>query len=673
MAISTCLLLPLRRRAAAFASALLLAGSVHAQTAPTLTSRFERDVNRYAYVATLTFEEPALGGWQTRVLLRAATEAFGSRDDLLFRDEGQAVLSATRAVRPGVRWGAESRSAGFSQGRAARSVTGATLELALPDRVWSAAGLLGVAVDQRPGAALEAGEQAPLRTDAGPAARAEVRAGGAAGGYALEARGQLGWWRLTPRRQGDAGLDVRAAPLPGAAVPVAFDALLRRSLRGTYQSASFLNRTGALPPASAAARVEETTLDTLLAGATLAAPLTRGAWALRVDGRLEGEALGRSVRTLRADAGALFFDSDYARRAVRLDLRASAERGSLSGHAGVRSDLVLERRTLANRADLPPAQAAQKADLLEQADFDQSTLGADVRVARTTPRTTVFADVQASLLRLDTPDANDDDRDEAFASARVGAEWRASPRLTLDLTAFASDYHTVYLRSARSGENNRQRALRLRPAMTWTPHEGTRLRTSGEVRATYTRDDFRLPGRMPSDQSAREQRLSADLEHRLAPSLTLRATGTASDLQLGRLVPGRFAEVPFDTVRTYDAHVRVAAGGTWRAEVGARLFYRTDYSPAVTTRFPRPDGATAAVTRPGRTWLAQIGPTADLRVPLGARGSEVRLAGWYAVQRQASRLYGRLDPANADAIRAAARRVRSRLLPRVTFGVVWRL
>ncbi len=278
-----------------------------------------------------------------------------------------------------------------------------------------------------------------------------------------------------------------------------------------------------------------------------------------------------------------------------------------------------------------------------------------------------------AYLRLDTPDANADDRDEAFASGRLGAEWRVSPRLVVDVQAFGSDYHTVYLRAARSGENSRQRALRLRPGATWTPRVGTRARLEGEVRATYTRDDFRLPGRPPSDQSAREQRLNLDAEHAFAPTLRLYATATASDLRLGRLLPDRFAEVPFDTVRTYDAHVRLVAQRAWRAELGVRIFYRTDYSPAITTRFPRADGATAAVTRPGVTWLRQLGPTASLSIPIGARGSSVELSGWYAIQQQAARLYGRLDEANERAILKAASDAPARLLPRVTFGVVWRL
>jgi hypothetical protein len=663
--------LPTLLRAGA-ALALLLAGPARAQTGgPTLATVFERDVNRYAYVASLTLADAHAGPWQTDVLLRAVTEAFGVQEDLLFRDEGLAVLSATRAARPGVRWGVASRSAGFSQGRAARSLTGATLELALPGRSWRASGLVGAALDQRPGVAPAVGADAPLRTDAGPAVEARAQATGAAAGYAISGRGLMGWQQLTPRRQGDAALDLRLSPTDAAAVPLAFDVALRRSLRGTYQSASFLNRTDEVAPG--ADRVEETTLDTLLAGATLATAAQVGRWGARLDGRIEGEALGRSVRTLRADAGALFYDSDYARRALRLDLRASAERGALSGHAGVRTDAVRERRTLANRAALPPAQALQKAALLEQADFDQSTIGADVRIARTGRLTTLFAEAQASLLRLDTPDANDDDRDEAFASVRLGSEWRVSPRLGVEATLFASDYHTVYLRAARSGENSRQRAIRLQPATTWTPTADTRVRLQGEVRATYTRDDFRLPGRQPNDQSAREQRLGLDAEHRFDSALRLYVTATASDLRLGRLLPGRFAEVPFDTVRTYDAHLRLVLDRGWQAELGARLFYRTDYSPAVTTRFPRPDGATAAITRPGLTWLRQLGPTCRLSVPIGARGSSVELAGWYAVQRQGADLYGRLDSDNEAVIRRSAERRPARLLPRVSLGATWRL
>ncbi len=672
--------LPLRRfpRAPLFWAVCILAfgfaPTIHAQTAPTLVTRFERDVNRYVYVATLSFADHSIGPWRASALLRAATEAFGRSDDLLFRDEGTAVLTASRPVRENVRVGFRSETAGFSQGRVARHLSGLTLSIAPPDASWSIEGLAGVGVDQRPGAITPMGGEAPLRTDAGPTAGFTALLARPAGTYALAGRAGANWQNLLPRRHGDAAVDLRLTPGDDAVVPISADLALRRSLRGTYQSASFLNRTGTQPGGDfSSSRIEETTLDTLLAGATLAAPLLRDATALRLDGRLEGEALARSVRTSNADPDALFFDTDFARRSVRLDLRMSANRARWDGHAGLRASATVEDRTLANRSELPPAQAAQKAALLEQADYEQSTLGADVRIARTARTLTVFAEAQASLLRLDTPEANADDRDEAFASARLGAEWRVSPRLLVDVQAFGSDYHTVYLRASRSGENSRQRAVRLRPGTTWTPRMGTRARLEGEVRATYTRDDFRLPGRPPSDQSAREQRLSLDAEHALAPTLRFYATATASDLRLGRLLPDRFAEVPFDTVRTYDAHLRLVADRTWRAELGVRVFYRTDYSPAITTRFARADGATAAVTRPGITWLRQLGPTASLSIPIGARGSSVELSGWYAIQQQAARLYGRLDEANEAAIRRAAGDAPARLLPRVTFGVVWRL
>ncbi len=450
---------------------LACAYPLRAQTAPTLATRFERDVNRYAYVATLSFADYSAGPWRTTALLRAETEAFGRSDDLLFRDEGVAVLSATRSAREGVRYGVRSETAGFSQGRVARHLSGLTLEIAPQSATWSVEALAGVGVDQRPGAVTVVGEEADLRTDAGPAVGVTALMMRPTGMYSVAGRIGASWQNLLPRRQGDAAVDLRVTPSGDGALPVSGDVTLRRSLRGTYQSASFLNRTGtsAADGAFAASRVEETTLDTVLVGATLAAPLFRGATALRLDGRLEGEALSRGVRTANADADALFFDTDFARRSARFNLRLTADRASLSGHVGVRADATLENRTLANRAELPTAQAAQKAALLEQADYEQSTLGADVRIARTVRRLTLFAEAQASLLRLDTPDANADDRDEAFASGRLGAEWQVSPRLVVDVQAFGSDYHTVYLRAARSGENSRQRAIRLRPGATWTP------------------------------------------------------------------------------------------------------------------------------------------------------------------------------------------------------------
>ena len=201
------------------------------------------------------------------------------------------------------------------------------------------------------------------------------------------------------------------------------------------------------------------------------------------------------------------------------------------------------------------------------------------------------------------------------------------------------------------------------------------------MRATYTRDDFTLPGRDRADQSAREWRLEAAFDHTFArgplAGLRLDAEARAGDLRLGRLLPGRFAEVPYDTLRTATLAAFVSGGYRWRYRVGWRHFRRSDAERALSVPFVRANtsgeaGSTATFTRAGQSVFVQTGPSVALMLPL-ARGSEVRIEGWYAVQRTRAVLSGPPPPsADAEAVARAARGV-LRLQPTVVLAARWRM
>ncbi len=661
----------------------LVAGAAQAQpTAPPavappalgVETRLVRDLNRYRYDGRVDVAL-APGRWTldgTGRLASDAFELFGG--NLLFRDEWEAALTVLRPWGPRLHVGAATRTQAFSQSRVLSHQSMLVARFA-PRADLTGEVRAGVALDRRPGVPTAAGLPA-LRTDRGPGVAGALRFAPSPRDFNVEAELRGAWASLAPRRSADAGFRVQAARDAGTAL---FGLTVEgaRVRRDAYQAASFLNRTDGL----LAETVEATTSDTLLAGLTFEVPVAR---ALRLTSRLDLGANARQVRTLRAARDALFFDTNFSRQGLDYEGALAFEQPDALVRLSVRAGADAERRVLVNRAALPPIQAAQKGDLLRQADHDRSVLALGLATRASRGRLTAFADGLLSILRHDTPDLNPDDRDEARHTASAGIQWQPRPTLALDVTGFGSWFHTVYLKRQRSGENNRQRSVRLRPALRWTPAPFSRLELQSEVRATYTTADALLPGRASEDQAARELRYELDAEHAFAPALRGRLRATLSDLRLGRLVRGRFAEIPFDTIRTYTLDARLQRVRRATVEVGARLFLRRDTERSITLRYQRVDDAGAplvgadgtpafgTITRAGRSWRQQVGPVVRVSWPLGA-ASSIELDGWYALQHLSYTLFGALPERDAPAIRRAARRGQHDRFPNVSLAVRWAL
>ncbi len=648
-----------------------------AQPLKQFSAGFERDVNRYRWSADLQVGQ-RFGAWDVALANRFSSDAFILfADELSFRDENRLVWRAGRPLGARFALRFHGEAAWFSLSRVFTQATYAGLRFAPRPDVWVEP-MAGVAWDQRPGALIEAGREASLRTDAGPAFG--VRLGAAPpplNGYRLTAEGEGSWQLINPRR-------ARAIRLGGRAErtfeTTRFSSEVRVSSfrRDAYQAVSFLNRN--TPTNRLSETVEATTSDTLMAALELDTPLFRG---IRLRTRLNAALNSRLVRTLRAPAEVLFFDTDFDRQSFDLESGVRYETPDVEARLGLQVGAEVERRILANREALPTAQAAQKTDLLRQADFDR---GYVTFLGRARANLTGFLalnfDGTASVLRHDTPEVNPDDRDEVFYNGSFGALFRLSRYLRAEVRLFGSYFHTVYLRAERSAENNVQRSLRLRPAVTWTPSPRTQMRLGSEVRATYTVDDFVLPGRRPSDQSAREMRYNLDAEHDFGSGVQVWATGSLSELRLGRFLSDRFAEIPFDTLRTYSGWVRLRTGHRLTAEIGLRFFIRSDFDRATTVRYARVDAdgnpirdeagnpLTATITRPGRERIEQTGPTFALEWPMRRR-STLRLDGWLTIQHVRQRLYGGLPEGLEDRIRRAGQRGVRTLIPNLSVTMLW--
>jgi hypothetical protein len=631
-----------------------------------VSSGMQRDISRYRWLGSLTVQD-RIGSWTVDAENRFVSDAFILfNDNLSTRDENILRWSVSGPVHS--RWDltADGGLGWFSLSRVLSSSSLVGMRYSASPRSWLEP-RVGFAVDSRPGASV-GNSRAPLRTDAGPAYGLSARAASRpTDRWQFVATGAGAWRVITPRRARDVRIDATASR---STPETRFNSQIyvASARRDAYQAVSFLNRT---EPGAASESVEATRSDTLLLSANVSTPVLGR---LRVSSFVQMGANRRTIRTFRAPEESLFFETDFDRRVLDVGVDLLYRDHRVDASMGVRGGAESEERRLANRDKLAPAQATQKTDLLRQADFDRGFLEVHGRANLQPLRFLAIAfDGSANILRHDTPAVNPDDRDERLLTGRAGLRVRWSEHLTTDLSLYGSRYETVYLKAIRSAENNVQRSLRLRPAVTWTPRAGTRVLLTSEVRATYTVDEFVLAGRQARDQSARELRYETEVEQDLVANLRVFARGSYSDLRLGRFIEDIFAEIPFDTLRTTSGWIRIQSDGRLQASLGVRIFIRSDYNRTTTARYATADdpGRRRTFTRPGREKISQIGPTATITWPLRRRSALV-FEGWLVVQRITQNLYGTLPEEQADDILRAARDGTRSIIPNLSLTAVWR-
>lgn len=643
-----------------------------------LQTSFERDVNRYRWAAGFIVDQ-RIAAWQLQASNQFSSDAFILFNDLLsFRDENILNWSLSQPNQKRLRPRFKGHLAWFSQSRVLSQDLYASTVFR-PAKGISVEPSIGIAIDQRPGALRTTGI-APLKRDAGPAFGGRISISpDALSDYQVNLDAGANTQIINPRRGRQLSMRGRAERLFDQ-TRLASTISYSNFRRDAYQAVSFLNRDAT----SNALResIEATTSDTLFVGIELESPFTKS---LQFTSRVDFSANNRKIRTYRAPDESLFFDTDFSRRSVDAEVGLLYEVSRLTSWLTITGGAEVEQRQLSNRDALPTVQATQKGDLLEQADYDRSflTVRWRNRVSVTNWLMTRFEGA-ASILRHDTPVTNQDDRDEAFYTGQFGLQYIPNPYLQASLDLYGTYYHTVYLKARRSAENNVQRSLRLRPSVIWTPTSNTYWRLSSEVRATYTVDDFLLEGRRPTDQSAREIQYDSELKQDLGNGFEIVATGGLSDLRLGRFLSDSFAEIPFDTLRTYSGWIKLRSQGRLDAEIGVRLFVRSDFERAANVRYRRLDEAgnfivdeqgnvlRSTITRPARRWIEQVGPTFAITWPM-KRQSALRLDGWLNIQHIRQRLYGDLPEALATHIRDEAIRGSRKIIPNLSISVLWNL
>lgn len=645
--------------------AVLVSSTAFAQNR--VEAGFERDVNRYRWTAAV-YSRSDLGRWTVDLTNRFRSDAFLLFDDQLsFRDENRSTFRVARPLKTSsisrveifgtVDW--------FSLSRVFQQKTWIGVKVSPRGPFWFEP-ILGLAIDARPGFSGD-GASPPVRTDYGPGygvifglPTTNVK------DYLIEASGMAQVERTNPRVSSALRSEAMGRrTFERTTVRVRLSGATVR--RDAYQAASFLNRDDAV--ARRDETVESTRSDTLNVGLDIDSQIANSYW---LSASLDFMANSRRVQTLRAPDAALFFDSDFSRRTVDVSIAGRYENGSTRLRLALIAGAEVEHRKLDNAADLPPAQAVQKLNLLRQADNDRGffTVHTTMNVSPTRWWDLRF-DGSANILRHDTPDVNPDDRDELLYNGLIGTRFRLREGLHLTIQVLGSWFHTVYIKSSRSAENSVQSSLRYRPSVQWNPDPRTRLRFSSEVRATYTVSDFILPGRRPTDQSAREVRFQFEGDRDFGEGLRVLVNTSASDLQLGRFLEDKFAEIPFDTLRTYSTWVRIQTGGKIQAELGVRLFIRTDFDRSATVRYHNAEtGSDVSISRPGRKRIDQIGPTSAIMWPF-ASGAYLRLDGWAMLQRVSHRLYGELPEGFEGVIRRAASRGKRTVIPNLAISMRW--
>ncbi len=627
---------------------------------------FERDVNRYRWSASI-LAQSRIEEWDVSLANQFRSDAFILFDDrLTFRDENRTSFRAERGIR--------SRSSDFvlygsadwfSLSRVFRQDTWAGVRFTPTSSLWVEP-VVGIATDARPGFGVDA-TNLPIRTDIGPGVG--LRYGLPITdfhGYMVEAGGLVQIQRMSPR----VGRVLRSMMNSSRTFE---KTTVRTRFRGSsvrrdaYQAASFLNREDSA--GRRAETVESTRSDTVTVGIDVESQVSSPIW---LTGSLDISANSRKVETLRAPESALFFDSDFNRRTVEVALAARYDQAATRARVAFVAGVEVERRQLDNADDLPAAQASQKLDLLRQADNERGYFGLQTSVDLSPARWwNLQFDGSANILRHDTPDINLDDRDELLYNALLGSRFRIRDGLDVTVQILGSRFHTVYLKSLRSAENSVQRSIRYRPGIQWRPSSRTRLRFTSEVRATYTVDDFLLPGRRPTDQSAREMRFELEADHDFGGGFRALVSASSSDLQLGRFLDDVFAEIPFDTLRTYSMWARVQAGRKIQTELGLRAFIRTDFDRAATVRYrPEDEEQELSISRMGRKRIGQIGPTTAIVWPM-RRNAFLRIDGWATIQRVSHRLYGDLPEGLEAVIHKAADRGKRTIIPNLAVSMRW--
>jgi hypothetical protein len=445
------------------------------------------------------------------------------------------------------------------------------------------------------------------------------------------------------------------------------DLSLSSGIRESYQPSSFFNR--GLTNIIESIRSDTTALDLMIR-----VPVSES-MGLEIDLFTLGNTRVVESRPISDDVEETIFDTRTQRRELLLRTLAdySFQRSRIA--LGMNLAYINRGSRLINTAGLPEDQVIRRNEILRNSNFDQSRfeLFTQNRL-RFSDRNELLIHAQTGILRYDTPEINQDDRDELTYQVLITNRHVFSPYFDVSLRAGGEATHYVYLSAARSIENNWRRTIRLAPAVRWLPHDRLELRSTFLVRANYTIEDFQLEGRPKNDQSSREYAFRTDASIDISEGWQLALSGARSELRIGRLFWDSFQETPTDTLITYDMEAMVyRQSGPHRIGLGGRMFLRRDFLPqASITAEVTDENGSRQVTRsaPGLQHTYQYGPSVDINLRFYS-GNRLIITGWMQRQEIRRRLYLSYPDDIAPAFRRAERRSSTRTYPNLEVRAVF--
>ena len=430
---------------------------------------------------------------------------------------------------------------------------------------------------------------------------------------------------------------------------------LGNARRDSYQSSSLLNRTESN-------FIESIESDTAMVALFIETPIAENLLA-----NIDIEALNnvrRNINTPLDASGSIdLYDSRSLRQFLDVGMSVTYPARQFRLQAGSRWSFQVRESQLINTDGLPPDQVRRRSEILENSNFNQRRFEMfSNNMFQVSERYSVTLSGSASILRYDTPEMNNDDRDELSFFVRNTHRYDISEDLRASLILAGEAFHYVYLFSERSIENNWRRSLRLIPEITWQPSPTFYMQNQFMVRANYTVDDYEIPGRQKNDQSAREMAGSTTISWTFAPEWNIETNASRSELRIGRLFWETFQETPIDTIITWDVQTMLSKRfGDIIVSSGVRYFRKFDFLQQASIQIEVDEnGSTTRLTRlsTGNQITTQWGPAVMIRLPLSSR-NELYINGWYQVQKTRQRLYIEYpEPYRADFLRAENQAVR---------------
>lgn len=247
-----------------------------------------------------------------------------------------------------------------------------------------------------------------------------------------------------------------------------------------------------------------------------------------------------------------------------------------------------------------------------------------VLAARISPSDSLAISGSGSLLRYDTPSAdNNDDRDELWYILNLATVHRLNPALEFRMLANVTLVHLVYLPSMTSGNNTWNRVFRLAPRVEYRPSAGFVTANTFEVLANYTVYDFEYPSSAIRSFVFRQFGLNDSSTWNVTRRIALEWFQYVKLYEQGELQWESFAERPVNYFEenTYQGSVRyeVPEKGLLFS-VGLRYFSQRRYAYS---------GDVRTLDR----FLRSLGPTTTVGWRFRER-TTLGVQGWYEQQTQ---------------------------------------